>query len=94
MTRGETIRLAVALLLGMAIAFPVARLVRGDEPVPVQVTASDPGFRQVYSPRVLSDPHFLAQQRRNVEVLEQDCRARGEHCAAAKDARRWLEQHD
>jgi len=46
--------------------------------------------RNFYSPNVLSDPYVLQQHREIVEALEITCRKTGQHCAEAKQARRYL----
>ena len=48
--------------------------------------------REVYAPTVRSDPHFLAQQRRNVELLERHCETSAEMCAEARAAREAFEK--
>ena len=48
--------------------------------------------REVFSPTVRSDPHFLSQQRRNVELLERHCETSAEMCAEARAARAVFEE--
>ena len=48
--------------------------------------------RRVYSPQVLDDPWFLDRQRENAAALERQCEERGEFCAEARAARRWLDE--
>ena len=50
--------------------------------------------RAMYSPNVLGDPWFLERQRENVAALERQCAERGEFCREAREARRWLDEHD
>ena len=94
MTRRERWRLGGALVLGAALAFPAGILLGGRAPreLPSPVAAAPTSAsRNPYSPRILTDPAFLEQQRRNVAALEQYCRETGESCAEARGARRWLE---
>lgn len=95
MTGKELARLAVALALGAAVALPIGMMLGGDganvpdrHPGPM---ASAPA-RAVYSPKVLSDPYFIEQQRLGVEALEKACRERGELCGEAREGRRWLDR--
>lgn len=48
--------------------------------------------RDVYSPKVTSDPYVLDQQLRVVEALELECGHYGKHCAEAAQARRRVEE--
>lgn len=48
--------------------------------------------REVYSPAPRSDPHFVAEQRRNAELLERHCATGGEMCAEARAAREAFEK--
>jgi hypothetical protein len=92
MAARDLAKLGCALALGLAIAFPAGMIFAGrGEPDRLPQAESDAGNRQVFSPRVLEDPHFRAQQRRNVEALERHCRESGELCAEAEGARAWLE---
>jgi hypothetical protein len=82
----------------MAIAFPAGVIVAGrvaPEPRP-RAESAGPAERaegrQMYSPDILDDPHFRAQQHRNVEALEAYCSETGELCAEAEGARAWLER--
>jgi hypothetical protein len=66
---------------------------------PGSKTAIAPGSsttdtRNFYSPNVLSDPYVLQQHREIVEALEISCRKTGEHCAEAKQARRYLDERE
>lgn len=84
-----------ALLIGAAIALPVGMRLAGGSSArpPAAVPADVTGFRQPYSPIVLRDPHFLAEQRKAIETLEKRCREAREFCAEAAGARRWLAEH-
>lgn len=95
MSGKDLARLAAAVLLGAAIALPIGMMLGGDDDtkaLPGHTPAAAP-FRAIYSPKVLSDPYFLAQQRKGAEALEQHCRRTGELCAEARQARHWLDQH-
>jgi len=80
-----------ALLLGVAIAFPLGLMLRPSHPDAAPQAARSATMRQVYSPRVLSDPYFLDQQRQGIEVLERHCRERRQYCAEAAGGRAWLD---
>lgn len=91
-------KLVCAALLGAAVALPAGMMLggvgRGDAPrtrtaPPPPTTAG----RAVYSPKVLSDPWFLEQQRKGAEALAAQCRATGEMCAEAEALRHWLAEH-
>lgn len=92
----DLVRLGCALLLGMALAFPLGLMVAGqrggNEPAPRSTASAE--RRDVFSPRVRDDPYFREQQRRNVEALEAHCRQSGESCAEAEQARGWLARQD
>ena len=79
-----------ALVLGPAIAFPVGLMLGGNRAPPAPRPVPPVAMRQVYSPRLLSDPYFLDQARRGTEALERQCRRSGEYCAEAAAARDWL----
>jgi hypothetical protein len=92
MTRGEAFRLGVAVLLGAALAFPAGLILAPREPAPrPPATAPAEGTRAMFSPRVRSDPAFLAALRDNAAALEAECGRSGEFCAEARGAR---EQYD
>ncbi len=93
MTRRESAIAVGALLLGLALAFPLGLMLGGDEhgAAPARSEATGMG-RQMFSPRVLSDPDFLEQQEANVVALERACREHGQMCAEAEGAREWLER--
>ena len=89
----ELTRLAAALLLGAAIAFPAGLMLAGREEGAIAQRARPPGpVRDVFSPSVRSDPYFLERQRENVEALESHCRQTGETCAEAREARRGFDE--
>ncbi len=93
MTRRESAIAAGALLLGLALAFPLGLMLGGAESDPAPTRSEPTGMgRQMFSPRVLSDPDFLEQQEANVEALERACREHGQMCAEAEGAREWLER--
>jgi len=84
----QAIALGCALILGAAIAFPAGLLLgsSGGERERGSASRSGGPFREVYSPSIYKDRYFLEQQRRNVEALEQACRANGAFCAEARQA--------
>jgi hypothetical protein len=89
-------KLVCAALLGAAVALPVGMMLAGVGSGEPRTRAAPPAAgtgRAVYSPKVLSDPYFLEQQRKGAEALETRCRAAGEMCAEAGAARRWLAEH-
>lgn len=88
-------RTGCALLLGVAIAFPAGLMLgrRGSsDEIEVRRARQTAERREVFSPRILSDPYFVDQQRRNVEMLEEVCRRTGQSCREAREARHWLEK--
>jgi hypothetical protein len=91
--RGERLRLAGALLLGAALAFPAGLWLAGGgegaDSLRVQALAER---RDVFSPSVRDDPYVLDAQRANVAALEAHCRRTGEGCAEARQARAWLNE--
>lgn len=96
LTKRQIGMLVCALLLGAAVALPAGMMLGGIGGGKQQVRAVPPPAtataRAVYSPRVLSDPYFLEQQRKGVEALEAHCRQTGEMCAEARAGRRWLDE--
>ena len=68
MTRGEAVRLGGALLVGMALAFPIARMVAGERAAPPARAVAE--RRAMFSPDVRGDPYVLDQLRGQVEALE------------------------
>ncbi|OYW47040.1 MAG: hypothetical protein B7Z08_05790 [Sphingomonadales bacterium 32-68-7] len=88
----DRLKIVAALLIGAGIAFPAGLWLSG-EPAPERsqpVPADDPGHRRAFSPTVLRDPHFLAEQRKGIEALERRCREAAEFCTEAAEGRRWL----
>ena len=90
----ELARLVAALLIGAALAFPVALWITDDRDGagrsrerrrPVAVG------RAMFNPNIRDDPYFLEQQRKGIEALEAECRRTGAFCAEARQARRRLE---
>jgi len=91
MTGKELARLATALVLGAALAFPVGLWVARDRDGAAEPPARPPRAavgRTIYSPSIRDDPYFLDQQRQGIEALEAHCRRTGEMCAEARAARR------
>lgn len=95
MTPKDLARFGCVVLIAMVVAFLAGLAInRGPSgPARAPVGTAAPA-RQVYSPKVLTDPYFLEQQRRNAEVLERRCREKGELCAEAAALRRWLGERD
>jgi hypothetical protein len=90
-----------AALVAASVAFPLGLVVGGGEPSPETARqASRPGparvrapaARDVYSPRVVSDPYVIEQQRRVLHALEASCRQSKQYCAEAEQARRRIEE--
>jgi len=96
MPQRQPLALGCALLLGAGIAFPAGLLLGGSgaERESGRASRSDGTFREVYSPSIYKDPYFLEQQQRNVETLEQACRATGQFCAEARQVRERLAEHE
>ena len=93
MTGKELARLAAALLVGAALAFPAGLWLAGDpEHAAGPRAAPSRGAvgRAIYSPRIKDDPYFIDQQRKGIEALEAECRRTGDFCAEAREARRSL----
>ena len=96
MTRKEVGKLVCAALVGAAAALPVGMMLAGvgeGEPPTRPAPRAAATARAVFSPKVLSDPYFLDQQRKGADALEAHCRATGAMCAEARAARRWLAEH-
>jgi hypothetical protein len=91
-----------AALLAASIAFPLGLIVGGGgEPAgdsarspsrKVPRSGPTPPARNVYSPRVATDPYVIEQQRRVLRALETSCRQSRQHCAEAEEARRRIEE--
>lgn len=88
-------------MLGASIAFPLGLFVGGSEPSrehaaspsrPGPSRGRTPTARNVYSPRVTSDPYVIEQQRKVLRALEVSCRQLKQHCAEAEQARRRIEE--
>jgi hypothetical protein len=95
MTGKELARLAGALLIGGAVAFPAGLWLAGDPERSAAPRGEAPRAevgRAIYSPRIKDDPYFLEQQRKGIEALEAECRRTGEFCTEAREARRQLRQ--
>src|SRR5688572_9353653 len=95
--------IGLAAAIGAVVAFPAGLMLAGrDAPPPRQngsgarpdaPAAKKAEARDFYSPKVVSDPYVLDQQRRVVEALELECRHYGKHCAEAGQARRRIEEN-
>lgn len=88
-------RIGCALLVGVGIAFPLGFMLGGRDgssQVQQSQTSQTATRREFYSPKILTDPYFFDQQRRNVEALEDVCRRTGQSCREAREARHWLEK--
>lgn len=92
-----------AALLAASIAFPLGLFVGGGggEPPrenprqPARAVPRDgpaPPARDVFSPRIASDPYVIEQQRRVLRALESSCRQSNQYCAEAEQARRRIEE--
>lgn len=91
-----------AALLAAAIAFPAGLLVgRGGGTEDRKVAgpgraapagAADLTSRNLYSPRVASDPYVIAEQREVLRALEVACSQLKRHCAEAEQARLRIEE--
>ena len=94
MTSKDVARLALAVLFGAAVALPIGMMLGGEDSgtAPRSAGPQSTGARAVYSPKVLSDPYFLEEQRKGIEALEQHCRDSGALCQEARQARLWLEE--
>jgi hypothetical protein len=94
-TPKDLARFGCVVLLAMAVAFIAGIAISGGSADRARGPAgSAAAQREVYSPKVLSDPYFVDQQRRNAEALERRCREAGEMCAEAEALRGWLGRHD
>jgi hypothetical protein len=90
MTGQDLTRLAAALLLGAAIAFPLGLWVAGQREAPPPRERPPAEMRGMFSPDVRGDPYVLDQLRQQVERLEAYCRDTGKMCADARGARERL----
>jgi hypothetical protein len=93
MSRHDWGKMALALVLGVALALPagfmLGRLGReaGSER---SAPAGSAARREVFSPSIRRDPYFLEQQREGVAALERYCADTGKRCAVARAARQRL----
>lgn len=99
MTRGgrrDWRTIGCAALLGASIAFPAGLFLGGSGTPREQARQpSRPGpsavetrsSRNLYSPRIGSDPYVVEQQRKVLRALEAGCRQLGQNCAEAEQAR-------
>ena len=97
--RMSTVAIAVAFLVaGIAIGFAIPR--------PAQVAplssagrdrlgqaTSQPNGRNVWSPDIRHDEYVLREQRKLVEMLEQQCRTTGKGCELAGASRQALNRN-
>jgi hypothetical protein len=90
-----------AALVAASIAFPLGLLVGGNELARENIRPASgsrpaggpaPAARDVYSPRVATDPYVVEQQRRVLRALEASCLQSRLHCAEAEQARRRIEE--
>jgi hypothetical protein len=88
-------------LVAASVAFPLGRLVGADDPPQAVVKGESrqnpaSGQRQEarnpYSPKVVSDPYVIEQQRRVLQALEVSCRGFKTHCTEARQARLRIEE--
>ena len=88
-----------AAALGAVVAFPIGLVVGGKGPAREDAATGAPAARardaaptsrNLWSPRIVSDPYVIEQQRRVLRALETSCRRSGEHCAEAGQARRRI----
>ena len=87
--RGLLFWIAAPLVVAIVVVLITARLVADSDPQGgIARRAAD--VRKAYSPALRSDPHFLSQQRANVEALERRCRNAREFCREAAAARAML----
>jgi hypothetical protein len=97
-TTKELAKLALALLVGVAIAFPAGMMVAGSRSDPGREgpgLRGDPAaVRDVFSPSIRTDRWFIGRQREGVEALERHCAQTGESCPEARAARRALADMD
>jgi hypothetical protein len=83
---------SIVTLIALVAAFGAGMMVtslgdRRETPASRTSNAVGDDRREVYSPDLRSDPHFLAEQRRNVEMLERYCDTSAEMCPEARAAR-------
>lgn len=89
--------LAAGLAIGALLAFPAGLMLgrggvdRQPDDVRRSAAQASDGLRDPYSPDLLGDPAFVAQQRKNLEALEKRCEQSGAFCAEAEAFRRALD---
>lgn len=95
----KTIALAgICTAIGIAIGLSLPRGTDTPSSTPNAVPASgkstdQPNGRSMYSPDIRHDAYVRQEQRKVVEMLEQQCRATGKDCALAKAAREALDRN-
>lgn len=95
----KTLALAGACIaIGIAIGLSLPRGIDTPSPSPNAAPGSGestagPNGRGMYSPDIRNDPFVRQEQRKVVEVLEQQCRSSGKDCALAKAAREALDRN-
>ena len=94
MTNRELAKLGLALLVGVAIAFPAGMMVAGSgsgvDRTDRATRRDAAAVRDVFSPSIRRDPWFVERQREGVEALEAHCARTDESCPEARAARRGL----
>jgi hypothetical protein len=93
-------RLAFALIIGAALAFPAGVMFGEREPASVKTSgppasgnrAATNKVRNVYSPTIYDDPYVQDQLRRMIGALEAQCRSQRERCSEARQTRLWMER--
>ncbi|MCH2487114.1 MAG: hypothetical protein MK010_05155 [Erythrobacter sp.] len=84
----RTIVLLIALCAAFGAGMAVTSLVAdGGKGSGSSRPLSDSDRREIFSPDLRSDPHFLGEQRRNIETLQRHCADSGNMCAEARAAR-------
>ena len=92
-----------AALLTASVAFPLGFYMGGGEPsreaaarsgrpTPGPAPGRAPTARNLYSPRIATDPYVIEQQRKVLRALEVSCSQLKRHCAEAEQARRRIEE--
>ena len=99
LSRTRIAAIAVAFLIaGIAIGFAIPRPARvaplgpAGHDRPAQATSQSTA-RNVYSPDIRHDEYVLREQRKLVEMLEQQCRTTGKGCELAGAARQALNRN-
>ena len=86
---------AALLIIGIAVGFALSRIAHvarpGDRPSSDNGTASPSPGRNVYSADIRNDGHVRREQRKLVEMLEQQCRATRQNCDLAVASRKALD---